>query len=132
MLSLEEARARILAGMEPLPMENVPLDSATGRILAEEIVAPIDLPAFANSAMDGYAVRSEDVAVATRETPVPLALAGQVAAGEIFSGEVQPRTCVRIFTGSALPPGTDAVVMQEDTQPAPRHGPRHSRDPYWR
>ena len=71
---------------------------------------------FDNSAMDGYAVRAVDVASAKVSAPVTLALAGKVAAGDGFTGEVQPGTCVRVFTGSVLPTGADAVVMQEDAQ----------------
>src|SRR5437773_696972 len=119
MLELAEARQRILATLEPLPGESVPLSAAPGRVLAETIVAPIDLPSFDNSAVDGYAVRAADVASAGADIPVALQLAGQVAAGEIFSGSVRPRTCVRIFTGSALPTGADAVVAQEDTRSDP-------------
>jgi len=117
MLSLEEAQARILAALEPLPFESVSLPSAAGRVLAEEIISPMDLPAFDNSAMDGYAVRAEEMGAASLESPVRLKLAGQVAAGGTFSGQVPPGSCVRIFTGSALPAGTNAVVMQEDTRP---------------
>src|SRR5436190_18767296 len=119
MLSLEEARERILALIKPLSTESVALAAAAGRGLAEEIISPIALPLFPNSAMDGYAVRSEDLAGATREAPVPLRLAGQVAAGEIFAGEVPQQGCIRIFTGSALPAGAGAVGMQGDTRIGP-------------
>jgi molybdopterin molybdotransferase len=119
MLSLEEARERILAVLTPLPIETVALASAPGRVLAADVFALIDLPPFDNSAMDGYAVRAADVAEAKPEAPVTLKLAGQVATGEMFAGEVPPGACVRIFTGSALPAGADAVVMQEDTRSAP-------------
>ena len=66
--------------------------------------------------MDGYAVRAADVASAKPASPARLRLAGRVAAGEVFAGEVAAGTCVRLFTGSPLPPGADAVVMQEDTR----------------
>jgi molybdopterin molybdotransferase len=116
MLELEEARRRILAAIQPLPWESVELNAAAGRILAEDVVSPIDLPAFDNSAMDGYAVRAADVSSAGAESPVPLRLIGRVPAGEAFSQTVKSGTCARIFTGSALPAGADAVVMQEDTK----------------
>jgi molybdopterin molybdotransferase len=116
MLTLEEARAHVLEKTQPLGVESIPLSGASSRILAESISAPIVLPPFDNSAMDGYAVRSADVVTATVEQPVELRLGGRVAAGDCFTGEVQPRTCVRVFTGSPLPAGTDAVVMQEDTR----------------
>ena len=85
MLTLEDALARILAVM-PVPRpEQIPLTEAHGRIVAEQIVSPVDLPAFDNSAMDGYAVRAADLALAKAETPVSLRLAGKVAAGEVFN-----------------------------------------------
>jgi molybdopterin molybdotransferase len=124
MLELEQARERILAALPPLPVEVVPLRAAAGRVLAEPILAPMALPAFDNSAMDGYAVRAEDLKEARPATPTVLALAARIPAGETPVGSLQPGTCVRVFTGSALPPGADAVVMQEDTCPAP-HQPDH-------
>jgi molybdopterin molybdotransferase len=80
-------------------------------------VAALDLPPFDNSAMDGYAVRAADVTTAKSESPVNLRLRGRVAAGESFAAEVAAGECVRLFTGSPLPRGADAVVMQEDTRP---------------
>ena len=116
MLTLEEALAQILASV-PLPRaETVSLNQATGRVLADQIQSPIDLPTFDNSAMDGYAVRTADVASAKPASPAHLRLAGKVAAGDVFQGEMAAGTCVRLFTGSPLPAGADAVVMQEDTQ----------------
>jgi len=88
-------------------------------VLLENIRAPIDLPPFDNSAMDGYAVRSADVASARADAPTRLRLIGKVAAGAQFHGELIPQTCVRLFTGSPLPRGADAVVMQEDTRSVP-------------
>ena len=85
-------------------------------MLAEEVRSPIDLPLFDSSAMDGYALRAADVASAGPDTPVRLCLAGQVAAGEAFADEVARGSCVRVFTGSVLPRGADAVVMQEETR----------------
>lgn len=117
MLSLEEAKSRILAAVPPLPAEELHLSSALGRFLAADISSPIDLPPFDNSAMDGYAVRSDDLKNASIENPICLNLAGKIGAGE--SGELAVLAsgkCVRIFTGSPLPPGSDAVVMQEDVK----------------
>lgn len=119
MLELEAARAEIFSTLRPLPSEMVPLSLATGRIIAQAIPAAIELPPFDNSAMDGYAVRASDVRRASEERPVPLELIGQTAAGEAFGGELQSGACVRVFTGSMLPAGADAVVMQEDTRIAP-------------
>ena len=116
MLELEVARERLLAGVTPLGRERVALREAAGRVLAEEVRSTVDLPAFDNSAMDGYAVRAGDVASVKPGAPVELALAGRVVAGEIFAGEVRQGTCVRVFTGSMVPRGADAVVMQEDTE----------------
>jgi len=116
MLQLEEARQRLLDAITPLPVESVPLRESAGRVLAEEIVSPIDLPAFDNSAMDGYAVRSADVSSAGPDSPVTLKLAGRSAAGEAISSPVSAGNCIRVFTGSILPEGADAVVMQEDTR----------------
>ena len=115
MLAFEEALARVLAEVPAPEGESVSLRAASGRILADQIRSPIDLPVFDNSAMDGYAVRAADVTSAKPASPARLRLAGKVAAGEIFLGEVTPGTCVRLFTGSPLPAGADAVVMQEDT-----------------
>ena len=116
MLELEAAVERILAALPPAQAERVPLARAHGRILAERIDSPLDLPGFDNSAMDGYAVRAADVAYAGANSPMALRLIGRVAAGEFFSGEVAQGACVRLFTGSAIPRGADAVVMQEDTR----------------
>jgi molybdopterin molybdotransferase len=119
MLELEEALAQILAAIPPPVGESIPLSDASGRVLAERIQSPIDLPSFDNSAMDGYAVRAADVASATPAAPVRLRLIGKAAAGEPFAGEVAPGTCVRVFTGSPLPCGADAVAMQEDSRVEP-------------
>src|SRR5437879_4609467 len=116
MLELEEALARVLAIMPSPVSETVPLGAAHGRIATARVVSRIDLPVFDNSAMDGYAVRAADVTSAKPDAPVRLRLAGRVAAGESFTGEMVARTCIRVFTGSPLPSGADAVVMQEDTR----------------
>ena len=116
MLEFEEALARVLAATPAPTIESVSLNDAPGRVLAEPIRSPIDLPVFDNSSMDGYAVRATDLASAKPASPVGLRLAGKVAAGQVFPGEITAGTCVRLFTGSPLPPGADAVVMQEDTR----------------
>ncbi|MDB6122991.1 MAG: Molybdenum cofactor synthesis domain protein [Pedosphaera sp.] len=116
MLELEEALAKILSVLPATESESVPLNQAHQRILAERLLAPINIPVFDNSAMDGYAVRAADVQGANVEAPVGLQMRGRVPAGENFAGEVLPGTCVRIFTGSPLPRGADAVIMQEDTR----------------
>jgi molybdopterin molybdotransferase len=117
MHSVEHARELILASITHLPAETVPLADSLGRFLAEPVRSSVDLPPADNSAMDGYAVRAEDVKTASAATPVTLRLIGTAPAGIIFDGIVSAGTCVRIFTGSILPKGADAVVMQEDTKP---------------
>ena len=117
MIQVEEALERILGNVSSLGAENVPLASSGGRILAEQIVAPIDLPAFDNSAMDGYAVHSDDLKGASPNVPVSLKLLGRIAAGEAPEQvRFERGGCVRVFTGSPVPSGANAVVMQEDTR----------------
>ncbi len=112
LLPVDEARARILKGVKPLPAEAVKLDKALGRVLAKTVAAKRDQPPFAGSAMDGYAVRAEDVA----SVPVQLQVIGRSAAGRAYSGTVKAGTTVRIFTGAPLPKGADAIVIQENTK----------------
>ena len=116
MIELEDARQQILAVMPTPVSERVPLGDAHERILAEPIAAPLDLPWFDHSAMDGYAVRTADVAAAKADSPVRLRVRGKVTAGEVFPGELTGGDCVRLFTGSPLPRGADAVIVQEDTR----------------
>lgn len=115
MLEYEAALERILGSLPPPRRETLPPDRALGRILAAAVVAPIDLPPFDNSAMDGYAVRAAD----TQSPNAVLSLHGRVPAGEAATAEVIAGACVRVFTGSRLPAGADAVIMQEDTAPDP-------------
>lgn len=119
MLELEDALKRMVSAIEPLPAETIPLARAKDRVMAEDVHSPNDLPAFDNSAMDGYAVRASDVVAAGPGSPIALRLAGQVAAGAAPTTPVQPGSCVRVFTGSPIPHGADAVVMQEDVQSTP-------------
>ena len=116
MLELEDAQARILSQISPLPAEKVSLSVALNRYLAEKVTAAVDLPLFDNSAMDGYAVRASDVALAAAENPASLRIVGKVAAGENSMQRVENGSAIRIFTGSPLPADADAVVMQEDTR----------------
>jgi molybdopterin molybdotransferase len=115
MLSVEDARQRILDTVHPLNEEAAPLDGALGRTLARDVVAREALPAFVNSAMDGYAVRSDDTRGATAEAPAHLRLVGEVPAGKVYAGMVSEGEAVRILTGAALPIGADAVLEQELT-----------------
>jgi len=112
MISVEEALSRLLAPLKTLPPEQVSIVDGLGRILAEDVAARRTQPPFAVSAMDGYAVRAEDVAT----VPVELRIVAEVPAGAGFGGHVGPRETARIFTGAPLPAGTDAIVIQEDTE----------------
>jgi molybdopterin molybdotransferase len=115
-ISLEEARKRLNASIAPIDRtERVRLDDANGRVAASDVASPIDVPPFARSAMDGYAVIAADVAGATRSTPASLALLGRIYTGEISTAIVTRGTCAEIATGAPLPEGADAVVMVEDT-----------------
>ena len=112
MLTPEGARDRILASLgdvAPLPAERVPLAEALGRALAADVRAGVGLPAFDNSQMDGYALRAADAPRAGARLPV----AFEVFAGDGASRALPPGACARIFTGAPLPPGADAVEMQE-------------------
>ncbi len=120
MLSVEQALERILALVSELPAQRVPLLEADGLTLAEDIRSPFDIPALANSAMDGYAVRAADVASASQESPVTLTIVGQVQAGQLPDAEVAEGTAVRIMTGAPTPPGADAIVPYEFTDEVER------------
>jgi molybdopterin molybdotransferase len=115
MLSVEEARSRILEMFQPLESERKPILEALGQVLAEDVSSPMFIPPLANSAMDGYAVQSSDITGATPDTPKSLRVIGQVAAGQLPQNEVVPGTAVRIMTGGPIPPGADTVVPFEDT-----------------
>ncbi len=107
LLSVDDARVRMLAEVSRLPAETVTIAQSIGRVLAEEVSAVRDQPPFAASAMDGWAVRSADA-------PGRLRIVGESAAGHGFAGIINSGEAVRIFTGAAVPAGCDAVVIQED------------------
>lgn len=110
LLALEQAQQRMLALVSPLAQtEIVSLEQAAGRITATDITSPLDVPAFANAAMDGYAVRMADLAPGDALLPV----AGKAFAGNPFVGDWPAGSCIRIMTGAPIPPGTEAVIMQE-------------------
>lgn len=111
MIPVAEARARILAQMPQMPAEWISIAEADGRVLAEPAIAQRTQPPADLSAMDGYAVLGTDVVSAGAS----LNCIGESAAGHAFDGEVKPGECVRIFTGAPLPPGTDTILIQEDT-----------------
>lgn len=112
LMPVAEALERVLADATPLAAEMVPLDRALGRVLSQDLKALRTQPPAAMSAMDGYAVRTADVA----QTPVTLAVIGEVAAGHPFDGPVGAGQAVRIFTGGVIPAGADTVVIQEHTE----------------
>lgn len=115
MIEVAEAQRRILEGVERLGAAELPLREARGRVLAESAIAPLDIPAHHNSAMDGYAVRAEDVLGAARERPVRLRVVETIAAGAFPKRQVGAGEAARIFTGAPLPEGSDGVIRQEDT-----------------
>jgi molybdopterin molybdotransferase len=114
-VNVDEARERILAAFHPLPAIEVPILNALGCALAEDVAASIALPPFTNSAMDGFAVRAEDVASASPETPVVLKVLGEAAAGHTPNARLEACTAMRIMTGAPIPEGADAVVRFEET-----------------
>lgn len=113
MISVAEARQKITDAMPEMPAERIALPAALGRVLAEDLTARRTQPPKAVSAMDGYAVRSEDVAT----LPTTLRIIGHVPAGQSYDGTIGPGETVRIFTGAPLPDGADAIVIQENTEP---------------
>jgi molybdopterin molybdotransferase len=116
MLSVEQAVDRVLAGLAPLETETIPILSALGRILAQDISADYDIPPHPNTAMDGYAIRSADTTKASKQNPIKLRIIGQVAAGYVSDQSVRPGTAIRIMTGAPMPSGADAVVRFERTR----------------
>lgn len=114
-LPAAEAARRILDDVRPQPALRMPLDDALDSVLAEDVVSPIDIPAWTNSAMDGYAARGQDVRGASAERPVHLRVVEQLPAGAFPTRALGPGEVARIFTGAPLPVGADTVVRQEDT-----------------
>ncbi|HEX4324625.1 MAG TPA: gephyrin-like molybdotransferase Glp [Gaiellaceae bacterium] len=107
LLTLQEAQERVLERARPLPAEPVPVAEAGGRVTAEDVRARVDLPPFANSAMDGFAVRAADL-------PGPLRIVGESAAGQPYEARVEAGCAVAISTGAVVPEGADAVVPIEN------------------
>lgn len=113
-ITVNEARQRILNAISPLQTrEKLALRSALGRVLAEDIISPINVPAHTNSAMDGYALKGQDL---PQQDSREFTVIGHAMAGQTYSGVCQSGECVRIMTGAAMPAGTDTVVMQEQIE----------------
>ncbi|MGY6657862.1 molybdopterin molybdotransferase MoeA [Amycolatopsis sp. TRM77291] len=114
MISVDAHRETVTGLLGNAPVIRLPLASAAGLVLAEDVRAGVSLPPFDNSAMDGYAVRAEDTATAGT-APVTLPVAEDIPAGRVDITKLEPGTAHRIMTGAPLPPGADAVVMVEHT-----------------
>src|SRR5260370_35477121 len=112
MISVEEALARLLAPLEVLMPEQVSIADSVGRVLSEDVAARRTQPPFAVAALDGYAVRAEDLG----HIPVNLRIVAEIPAGAGFGGILGPGEAARIFTGAPLPEGADTIVIQEDTE----------------
>ena len=115
-LAPAEAARRILAEVRRQPPLRMPLDDALDSVLALDVVSPLDIPPWTNSAMDGYAVRADDVRGATPAAPRRLRIVEVVPAGSFPTRPIGPGECTRIFTGAPLPDGADSVIRQEDTE----------------
>lgn len=112
MISLEEAQSLVLAKVSALPAERVELLDAVGRICAESVVSDIDVSPFAHAAMDGFALKSSQLELAS-DSPVELRVIAEIAAGDTFEGSIGEGECVRIMTGAPLPTWADTVVKYE-------------------
>ena len=115
LLEVEAARSRVLEKMRVLDPVAVPLDAAVGLVVARPVRAPHPMPRFDNSAMDGYAIRSDDVAGASRGSPVELTMLGEIRAGVRPEATLVPGGAMKIMTGAAVPEGADAVIEVEET-----------------
>ncbi len=116
MIPLEEAQARINADITVLPIADVALRDARGLVLAETVTAPESIPPFANTAMDGFAIKAADLAGASASSPKELPIAATVAAGAVAPRALQSGEAMRIMTGAPLPDGADAIIMVELTE----------------
>lgn len=115
MIPLAEAQARVLSGIEPLAPRSVSVGDALGLVLAADVIATEPIPPFANTAMDGYAVRAVDTAGASDTSPVVLRVVGELPAGRAPTISLGPHDAIRIMTGAPIPEGADAIVMVEHT-----------------
>lgn len=128
MLSVEEAYQRVVSCFSPLDIETVPLVDSLGLVLAQDVHSPLDLPPLANSAMDGYAVRGDDISNADPRFPRKLDVIGLIAAGQVSSQQVTSGTAIRIMTGAPIPFGADTVVPFEETDEVQRRNSGQTLD----
>lgn len=112
----EQARELLLSAVRPVVSERVPLSQCGGRILAADLIAGENVPAFDRSPYDGYAVRSGDTESASRENPVELAVLEEIPAGAVPTKVITPGTAAKVLTGAPIPEGADAVIMYEKTR----------------
>jgi molybdenum cofactor synthesis domain-containing protein len=117
MIALEEAQAKVNRELQVLPPAEVPIAESLGLTLAETVIAPEAIPPFANTAMDGFAVRAADTVGANKQSPVSLPVVGTIAAGTTAARRLEPGEAMRIMTGAPVPDGADAIVMVELTKP---------------
>ncbi|MBE0409602.1 MAG: molybdopterin molybdotransferase MoeA [Anaerolineales bacterium] len=115
LLSVADASARLLKDFSPVGSETLSITEAVGRVITHDVISIIDLPAFNNSSMDGFAVRSADIRAASIENPIELSIIADIPAGKVIESTIKPGEAARIMTGAALPPGADTVVPVEDT-----------------
>jgi len=113
MISLEDARSLVLGQVEPLGIEEAPILDMIGRVAAEDLTSDINISPFANSAMDGFAMRAAQLEGASPDAPVELDVIAEVPAGAWYGGEIGEGQCVRIMTGAPLPEAADSVVKYE-------------------
>lgn len=113
MISVEEAREVVLSQVEPLPAERVALLDALGRVAAAPCSSDMDVAPFAHSAMDGFALKADQIASATEDAPVQLKVIAEIGAGAVYDGPIAADECVRIMTGAELPQAADSVVKYE-------------------
>ena len=120
MISVEDARERILGFFARLDTEEQAISDALGQVITEDIVGRFDVPPWDNSAMDGYALHAEDIEGAIPDNPVTLKVTGSIAAGELPTESVRRGAAIRVMTGAPVPDGADAVVPFEDTDEGER------------
>ncbi len=117
MIALEEAQAKVNRELQVLPPAEVPIAESLGLTLAETVIAPEAIPPFANTAMDGFAVRAADTVGANKQSPVSLPVVGTIAAGTTAARRLESGEAMRIMTGAPVPDGADAIIMVELTKP---------------